>query len=167
MMNRTEAGFAELSVHRQRGSLRFERRLTTDLADAWSAVTEPERIARWYAPVTVQDQWWITYCDDGSQYAEGNILRCEPEALIEVSWRATDDADPATESLLRITLIPEGPEVLLVLEHEELLAADLIQYGPGWHAFLDQLADTEQSADFSTRFSELQSQYEPLIAQRQ
>lgn len=84
-----------------------------------------------------------------------------------MSWRATDDADPATESLLRITLIPEGPEVLLVLEHEELLAADLIQYGPGWHAFLDQLADTEQSADFSTRFSELQSQYEPLIAQRQ
>lgn len=166
MTSSTQAGLAELTIEGERGSLRFERRLSTDLADAWSAITQPERIARWFAQVTVQDQRWITYWDHGREYAEGQILRCEPQSLIEVSWRATDDADPTAESRLRITLTQERSEVLLRLEHEELLPADLTQYGPGWHAFLDQLTAAEQSADFSMRFDALRAQYEPLIAER-
>lgn len=36
-----------------RPALRFERHLTTDLDDAWTLVSDPERVARWFAPVTV------------------------------------------------------------------------------------------------------------------
>lgn len=157
------SGIAELRRNGQRGSVRFQRRLRTDLPDAWSVVTEPERIARWFAPVTVEGQEWITYWDDGREYAKGEILRCEPERLIEVSWRASDDAEPLAETVLRVTLIPEDDGVKLLLEHEQLLTADLTLYGPGWHTYLDRLPDGDPGLDWSARYAELAPYYEEML----
>lgn len=149
--------------HGRRGSVRFQRRLSTGMADAWSAISEPERIARWFAPVTVQDKEWVTYWNDGAEYAKGEILRCEPERLIEVSWRASDDAEPLAETVLRVTLTPENDSVLLVLEHEHLQTADLALYGPGWHAYLDRLPYGDPDLDWPARFAELKPHYESLL----
>ncbi len=157
------AGFAEVKTDGERGSLRFQRRLSTSLADAWSVVTEPERIARWFAPVSIEGQEWITYWDDGREYAKGEILRCVPQQLIEVSWRASDDAEPLTDTVLRISLRQEGDAVLLVLEHEQLMAADLVQYGPGWHTYLDRLPGGDPGLDWSARYNELKPHYEQLV----
>ena len=35
-----------------RAAVRFERTYATTCEDLWSAVTEPERLARWFAPVS-------------------------------------------------------------------------------------------------------------------
>ncbi|WP_150460224.1 SRPBCC domain-containing protein [Nesterenkonia ebinurensis] len=158
------AGFADMRVDGDRGSVRFARRISTSLADAWNVVTEPERITRWFAPVSVEGKQWVTYWDgDECEYAKGEILRCEPQQLIEVSWQASDDAVPLVDTVLRVTLTPEDDAVLLVLEHEQLLAADLSQYGPGWHTYLDRLPDGDPNLDWSARYRELKPQYEELI----
>ena len=156
-------GFAEVTFDGDRGSVRFTRRLGTSLDDAWQVVSDPERIARWFAPVTVTDKEWITYWDDGREYAKGEILTCEPHRLIEVSWFASDDAEPLVETLLRVTLSADDEGVLLVLEHDNVLTADLIQYGPGWHTYLDRLPDGDPRLDFSSRFEELTVQYGELL----
>src|SRR5690606_16693961 len=44
--------FGEVTRHGDRFTLDFERILDTDIDDAWSAVTQPERPARWMAPYT-------------------------------------------------------------------------------------------------------------------
>lgn len=160
------AGLAAVQLDGDHGSLRFERRLTTDLADAWSAVTEPERIARWFAPVTVEGAGegasWRTYWDDGAEYAEGIIRRCEAQRLLEVTWTATDDADPA-ESLLRVTLSSDDDGVLLVLEHEGLVPADLVQYGAGWQSFLEQFPDGRSGYDWTACYRELKPVYQRML----
>lgn len=157
------AGFAEVKRAGERGSVRFERRLNTSLSDAWSVIGEPDRIARWFGPVTVEDKRWITYFGDEGDHATGEILRCEPERIVEVSWRASDDAEPLVDTVLRVTLTPEGGGVLLVLEHEQLLAADLAQYGPGWHTYLDRLPNGDPSFDWYARYAELKPYYEECL----
>lgn len=151
--------FAQVTTTGERASIRFERILTTDVDDAWRIISDPQRIARWFAPVTVAAREWATYWDDGREYARGEILRCEPPQVIEVSWFASDDAEPFTETILRVTLTPHDDGVLLVLEHEDLLAADVLQYAPGWHAFLERLPAGEPDSDFSSRFAELTARY--------
>lgn len=41
------------------------------------------------------------------------------------------DAEPLADTVLRVTLTPEDDGILLTLEYEQLLGADLTQYGPG------------------------------------
>lgn len=157
------SGLGHVSQQGERGSLRFQRRLRTDLADAWSVISDPERIARWFAPVTVEGKEWITYWDDGREYATGEILRCEPQRLIEVSWCASDDAEPLAETMLRVTLTPEDDGVRLTLEHEQVLASDLTLYGPGWHIYLDRLPNGDPDLDWSARYTELAPHYQQMF----
>ncbi|WP_120005081.1 SRPBCC domain-containing protein [Nesterenkonia muleiensis] len=157
------AGFAEVTRDGQRGSVRFERRLETSLADAWSVISQPERIARWFAPVTIEGKGWVTYWDDGREYAKGEVLRCDPERLLEVSWRDSTANEPFSDTVLRVTLVPGDGGVLLVLEHEQLLSADLTQYGPGWHTYLDRLPDGDSGFDWYTRYNQLKPHYEALL----
>ncbi|GAA4917034.1 SRPBCC domain-containing protein [Nesterenkonia rhizosphaerae] len=156
-------GFADITLNGGTGRIRFERYLNTSLADAWSAVTQPERVARWFAPITVDGQEWITYWDDGREYAKGEIRQCEPQRLLELTWHASDDTKPLAETLLRVTLEEDDAGVLLTLEHKDLQAADFSQYAPGWHAYLDRLAEGDPDLDWSQRYHQLRSQYEPLL----
>lgn len=161
-----------------RRGLRFERHLTTGLDDAWTLVSDPERVARWFAPVTVGDddprtgpqdavgRTWTTHWDDGREYATGTITRCEPPHLLELTWTASDDADAASaDSTLRVTLVEDADGVLLTLEHEGLGGADLVQYGAGWHTYLDRLGDGSFAVvDWSARFDELVPVYRRLAS---
>ena len=49
-------GRATLTTSADAVGLRFERHLKTDLDVAWSLISEPKRIARWFAPVTVEER---------------------------------------------------------------------------------------------------------------
>ncbi|WP_300345822.1 SRPBCC domain-containing protein [Nesterenkonia sp.] len=158
------ASLADVLRHGDRYTLRFRRRLATTVADAWSAISEPDRIARWFAPVTIENRRWITYWDNGREYAAGQILSCEPEEHLEVSWRATDDVDSAMESVLRISLHPEADGVLLVLQHERLHRQDVEQYGAGWHAFLEGFPGGGEQLNWGERFRSQQPHYRGLAS---
>ena len=116
-------------------SVRFERHYATDVADLWSAVTEPERVARWFAPVTgdfrVGGKVDVHFDDHDNVY---EVQTCEPPSLLVVHWIHDDG-----QSLVRAELAATPDGSRLVLDHSGLTADKVPGYGAGWHWHLDAL----------------------------
>ncbi|MER7577221.1 SRPBCC family protein [Streptomyces sp. NPDC126514] len=125
-------------LHREVGTRRVEageartvvlrRSYDAEVADVWDAVTSPERIARWFLPVSGEFKVGGRYQLEGQ--AGGEILQCDEPNLLRVSWLFGPDPG-FSEVLLRLT--PEGEErTLLELEHVAVVPAEFWgQYGPG------------------------------------
>ncbi len=56
----------------------------TNREDLWSALTDAERIPRWFSPITGQLELGGRYQLEGN--AEGSVLQCDPPEALEVSW---------------------------------------------------------------------------------
>src|SRR5690349_20978581 len=83
-----------------------------EIEDVWDACTAPERIGRWFLPVTGKLRLGGTFHLAGN--ASGEVLRCEPPRLLRVSWayggRPTDEVE--------LRLSPGANDgTLLELEH--------------------------------------------------
>jgi uncharacterized protein YndB with AHSA1/START domain len=109
------------------------RQYRADVEDVWSAVTDPERLARWFAPVSGDLREGGTFQVEGN--VAGEIRECaRPEALV-VTW-----GGPV--SLVRVRLTPAGEHTAVELEHSVPAAfvgsgAGALYVGPGWDvAFL-------------------------------
>ncbi|MFI6529163.1 SRPBCC family protein [Streptomyces uncialis] len=96
--------------------------------DVWDACADPERISRWFLPVS--GEFWLggDYRLEGN--AGGRILACEPPRLLRVSWLSGPDPGFG-EVELRLT--PEGTErTVLALEHAAVVPdGTWDRYGPG------------------------------------
>ncbi|MFF7547511.1 SRPBCC family protein [Streptomyces canus] len=106
----------------------LRRTYDAEVADVWDAVTSPERIARWFMPVSGELKVGGRYQLEGN--AGGEILECvEPERL-RVSWLYGPDPG-FSEVELRLT--PEsGERTVLELEHVAVVPDDFWdQFGPG------------------------------------
>ena len=117
--------------------LRFERILATDVDDLWSALTDPERLARWMNVCTgdlALGGTWHALLDDGSDYAVGTVTACDPPRSFTTSWHAIEEQP--TVLTVTVDAVPEGARLTLV--HE---AVQSIYYGPGWQTYLEQLDD--------------------------
>jgi uncharacterized protein YndB with AHSA1/START domain len=117
--------------------LEFERVLDTDVEDLWSAVTDPERLARWMNVYTGDLRLggtWQALLDDGSVYCTGTVTECDPPRSFVTTWHAIEE-QPTT---LRITVEPAADGARLLLRHEGVQS---IYYGPGWQSYLEQLDD--------------------------
>ena len=73
----------------------------TSVADLWSAVTEPDRLARWLGRVTgdLHEQGSYTLVfeeDDDSQRASGVVLRCDAPRELVVTWAFPGEPDAGT-----------------------------------------------------------------------
>lgn len=71
----------------KRGAVRVEDVYDTDIADLWSAITEPERLARWVATVegdlrvggTVQTHFTSTWAGPGRiDVCDARATSCSP-----------------------------------------------------------------------------------------
>ncbi|MFJ3670609.1 SRPBCC family protein [Streptomyces sp. NPDC090106] len=125
-------------LHRQVGTRRVEageartvlmrRTYDAGIADVWDAVTSPERIARWFLPVSGEFEVGGRYQLEGQ--AGGEILECaEPERL-RVSWLF--GPDPGF-SEVEVRLTPQGDErTLFELEHVAVVPEEFWgRFGPG------------------------------------
>ncbi|HEX5533700.1 MAG TPA: SRPBCC domain-containing protein [Actinomycetales bacterium] len=167
-------------------AVRFERHYATDVADLWSAITKPARLARWFETVEAADGG---LCEGGGYridwgeggITEGAIERCRPPHELQVTW--TFPGEPT--SLLVVQLRPasggadavEGdePGAVLVIDHSRLPATQAAGYGAGWHAYLDRLAaegvasGSDDAAsphggfDWDQRWSELMPAYRAAL----
>jgi uncharacterized protein YndB with AHSA1/START domain len=127
------------SITPRQGSLdlEFERVLATDINDAWSAVTNPERIARWmetYVGDLTLGGTWQVFGSDGGLYCTGTVSECAPPHSFVTSWNVVGD-EPTT---LRVSLEAVADGTLLVLRHEGIHHE---RYGAGWQTYLEQLDD--------------------------
>ncbi|MFE7132716.1 SRPBCC family protein [Streptomyces sp. NPDC057638] len=105
-------------------------RRTYDAApeDVWDACTDPERLRRWFLPVSGDLVLGGHYQLEG--HAGGEILRCEPPRLLRVSWLFGENPG-FSEVELRLAPDPSGGTEF-VLEHTAVVPPDFWgQFGPG------------------------------------
>ena len=125
-------------VHREAGTRRVEtgeagtvllrRTYDAGIADVWDAVTDPERLGRWFLPVTGEFKVGGRYQLEGN--AGGEILECvEPERL-RVSWLF--GPDPGFGEV-EVRLTAEGEErTVFELEHVAVVPDEFRdRFGPG------------------------------------
>jgi len=112
----------------------------TDLDDLWEAVTSPERIPRWFLPVSGELKEGGHYQIEGN--AGGTITRCDRPHGFAATWEFG-----GMVSWIEVRLTAEAHErTRLELEHVAHVADDLWdQYGPsatgiGWDSSLYGLA---------------------------
>jgi hypothetical protein len=65
-------------------TVRVRHSYNAPVDDVWDAITNPDRVARWFLPVSGDLRLGGTYQLKGN--AHGEILRCEPPRLLKVSW---------------------------------------------------------------------------------
>src|SRR5215831_2716204 len=100
------------------GAVRVEDVYDTDLADLWSAVTEPDRLARWIATVDgdLRVGGIIQARFTSSWEGPGRIDVCDaPHRLVVTMQPGTDD-----EAVIEAVLVADGERTRLVVEERGL-----------------------------------------------
>jgi uncharacterized protein YndB with AHSA1/START domain len=154
----------QLRADGEHRAVRFERRYAATPAELWSALTEPERLARWLADaeldLVIGGQYVLRFSgEDESQTTRGEVLALEPERLLELSWSYPGESD----TVVRFELRPDGDGTILVLDHGRLPVEPAAGYGAGWHAHLDALEahlGAGGEPDWFGRYRELAPLYE-------
>ncbi|MDQ2757821.1 MAG: SRPBCC family protein [Actinomycetota bacterium] len=118
------------------------RTLATDPDDLWDALTSPERIPRWFLPVSGDLRVGGRYQLEGN--AGGEIEACEPPRLLRVTWVMGDSTTWLTVTLRPSGAVPE--ETTLEMEHVGPVPDEMwTRFGPsatgiGWDMTLSGLA---------------------------
>ena len=112
-------------------AIRLRRRYEAPIDDVWDALTTPERIARWFLPISGDYRVGGKYQLEGN--AGGEILTCERPNKFRVTWVYGDVTDPASVSELEVRLAPAGEgSTTLELDHTAVVPDEMwAQYGPG------------------------------------
>ncbi|MDT0320349.1 SRPBCC family protein [Streptomyces millisiae] len=129
------------AVHRELGKKRIpagegttvllRRGYAAPIEDVWDACTDPERLARWFLPVTGDLRLGGSYQLKGN--ARGEILHCEPPRLLRVTWVFGENTTDKDISEVELRLAPgEDGETILELEHAAVVPAEFWKkFGPG------------------------------------
>ena len=154
-----------LQVDGDRRQLRFERTFDAPVDEVWSALTEPERLARWLAIGSIAEE---PGGDVAFDFGEGGrisgvVLRRERPSLLEFEWRFSGE----TRSIVRFLLRADGTRTQLVLEHVALGIDHAAGYAAGWHAHLDALRDELEggSGSWDERFADVLPSYRQAAEQ--
>jgi uncharacterized protein YndB with AHSA1/START domain len=114
----------------------LQRRYLADPADVWEAITDPERVRRWFMPLTGDLREGGNFQLEGN--ASGDILKCEPPRHLMVTFGGAS-------SIVDVQLSGESQQTLLKLTHSvpiELAGsgAGALYVGPGWDGALMGIA---------------------------
>lgn len=121
-----------------KGVVRMEDVYDAELAELWSAVTDPERLARWLVEVSgdLRVGGAIQARFTSSWTGPGRIDACEsPNHLLVTMTPGTPD-----ETVIEAWLTAEGDKTRLVIEERGLPVPDLAGHGAGWQAHVEDLA---------------------------
>lgn len=146
-----------------KGAVRMEDLYNTDIADLWSALTDPRRLARWIAEVKGdlrpggQIHARFTSGWDGS----GRIAICQaPRRLAVTMSPGTSD-----ETVIDVTLTPEHDKTRLVVEERGIPVDELSGHGAGWQAHVEDLSahiHGGEAGDWHSRWTALTPAYQDL-----
>jgi uncharacterized protein YndB with AHSA1/START domain len=163
---RTKAGIVgSLRPVDGKGVVRMEGRYDTDIDDLWSALTDPERLARWIGDVSgdlrLGGEFRARFTSTWE--GDGRVDECErPNRLLVTMSPGTDD-----ETVIAAELHAAGDKTMLVIEERGLPLEFYANHGAGWQAHVEDLdahlADRERT-DWHTRWTELIPSYRELAA---
>ena len=117
-------------------SVDLRREYPADVDDVWDAITTPERLARWFGPVSGDLRAGGDFQFETN--AGGDIRECDPPTGLTVTW-----GSPL--SVVRVRLSAAAGGTALELEHTVPVAfagsgAGALYVGPGWDVALLGLA---------------------------
>ena len=119
------------------GTVHLEDVYATDIDDLWSAITTPERLARWLVTVngdTAPGNWF------GASFTsnwDGKLRVDECDAPHHLTLHATDGE---SDTVMEAWLTTEGDGTRLVVEERGLVLEDVGYHGSGWQTHLEDLA---------------------------
>jgi uncharacterized protein YndB with AHSA1/START domain len=149
------------------GIVRLEDRFDTDVDDLWSALTEPDRLARWLGTVEGDlrqgGEFHAHYLASGW---EGTCLvdACEPPRRILLRTSSPDEPTGVVE----LTLTADGDQTVLVIEDRGLPLDQIAAYGAGNQVHVEDLAAYlagGERCDARARWQELHPAYQRLAAE--
>jgi uncharacterized protein YndB with AHSA1/START domain len=124
-----EVGSGRLSAGEAR-TVRLRRTYNAPIEDVWDAVTNPERVSRWFLPLSGEYRVGGHYQLEGN--AGGTILACDAPRRLRVTWVFGEPASDADVSEVEVRLTPSGEGTSLELEHIAIVPEDRwAEYGPG------------------------------------
>ena len=136
-----------------KGVVRMEDRLDTAIADVWSALTDPSRLARWYGEVEgdlrLGGEYRARLLASGWE-GTGRIEACAPRQRLLLVTRHVKAQD---EGVIEVTLAPDGDLTILVWEERGMPLDYLAAYLAG-----------RERCDAEARFGELLPAYQDLAA---
>ena len=103
----------------------LSRSFTASAEYLWDAVTNAERIPRWFMPVSGDLRLGGRYQLEGN--AGGTIVTCEPPSLVAVTWEFAGDV-----SWVEVSIAEEGAgRARVTLSHTALLSPHWDEFGSG------------------------------------
>ncbi len=105
-------------------SVALARSYATTPAELWQALTDPQRLQRWFLPVSGELRQGGRYQIEGN--AGGIILACEASRHLGLTWEFGGET-----SWVDLALAREQGGTLLTLQHIAPLSPHWQSYGPG------------------------------------
>ena len=104
------------------------RTYSTDIAELWDAVTNAERIPRWFAPISGELRLGGRYQLEGN--AGGAITRCEPPTALDITWEFHGNVSWVT---VRLEAAGHGTRLTLahLISKDQDSEAHWKKFGPG------------------------------------
>ena len=158
------------SLHSRAGEgvVRMEDRFDTGIEDLWGALTDPDRLARWFGEVEGELSEGIEFRVRIALAGErtGLVEACEPPQRLLVTMR---DPDPQPgqpqQTVIEAQLIAEDAQTKLVWEERGMPVNLLPAYGAGIQIHVEHLADyisNRELRNAEVRWNKLFPAYEAL-----
>jgi uncharacterized protein YndB with AHSA1/START domain len=118
--------------------VRFRRSWPDPIEDVWSALTEPERVARWIGTydgerrVGGRGTFAMTFEEGEAVGQPMTILECDPPRRLVVQLTGQEDWR------LEVGLTAEGGRTQLTFSQVFAPGTDVTDYALGWHWYLDK-----------------------------
>jgi uncharacterized protein YndB with AHSA1/START domain len=158
------------------GVVRIEDRYDTGIDDLWSALTDPERLARWYGQVEGDLRpggEFRVYIEAADIESTGRVEACDPPRRLVVTTRETDESYrrgqgvPPFDQAIEVTSTADGDQTILVIEVRGIPLDKIAFYGAGWQIHAENLAAYvagRERGDTEARWDELVPAYQDSAA---
>jgi uncharacterized protein YndB with AHSA1/START domain len=151
------------SIDDAKGAVRVHDLYATDIDDLWSALTDPERLARWIAHVDGDLSLGGLFNARFTSTWEGpgRVDVCKPPQQLLLTMNPGRDDETVIEAMLTA----EDGGTRLVIEERGLPVGALAAHGAGWQAHIEDLAALlagREPADWRSRWTELSPSYREL-----
>lgn len=144
-------------------SVTFTRHHDTDAADLWDAVTNPARLARWFAVVDGdlrEGGTFVIHFDDADT-PSCRIITCDAPQHFSWLW-----PHGTATTLVEVEVAAEGSGSRLRLVHSRLTDTSAPEYGAGWHAYMSALEahlEGRDSGDWWEEFDSTRAAYQAAM----
>ncbi len=156
------------------GVVRIKNCYDTTVDDLWSAITDPDRLARWYGQVEGDLRpggAFHLYLESDDWGGTGRVEACEPPRRLLVTTRESDESwrkgqgVPPFDETIEATLTADGDQTVLTLEIKGMPLNALAAYAGGWQIHVENLAAYiagQERRDPEARWHELAPAYQVL-----